>query len=66
MKTTKIEPQEAVKGDKVFIIMRDGADRSGVVTGNDKETKELELVGDNLVILTISYNRIESIERNDK
>ena len=63
MSNIKIEPKEAKNGDKVYIVLKDGADRSGSVVGNDKENRHLDVVGDNLVSMTIPYSRIERIEK---
>ena len=63
MSNKKIKPNEAKNGDKVYIVLKDGADRSGSVVGNDKERRQLDVVGENLVSMTIPYNRIERIEK---
>jgi len=63
MNSKKIKPNEAKSGDKVYIVLKDGADRSGSVVGNDKEKRVLDVVGDNLVSMTIPYSRIERVEK---
>lgn len=69
MKTQIIKPADAKNSDRVYIKMKrsaDGsrsADRIGTVSKNDKEEKSLDLMGDNLVLISVEYRRIEKIER---
>ncbi len=69
MKTQIIKPADAKNSDRVYIEMKRnadgsrGADRIGTVSKNDPEEKYLDLMGDNLVLISVEYNRIEKIEK---
>ncbi|MCK5062143.1 hypothetical protein KAR28_06385 [Candidatus Parcubacteria bacterium] len=69
MKTQIIKPADAKNSDRVYIEMKRnadgsrGADRIGTVTKNDPEKKHLDIIGDNLVSISIEYDRIEKIEK---
>ena len=69
MKTQEIKPADAKNGDRVYIEMKRnadssrGADRIGTVSKNDPKGKCLDLMGDNLVLISVEYDRIEKIEK---
>jgi len=69
MKTQVIKPTDAKNSDRVYIEMKRnpdgsrGADRIGTVSKNNTEEKCLDLMGDNLVLISVEYDRIEKIER---
>lgn len=63
MQSIKIKPEEAKRGDRVYIEMVKRSDRSGTVMANDPEEERLDIMGDNLVSMSIEYGRIISIEK---
>ena len=63
MQRKTIKPEEAKKGDKVSIEMKRGSDRDGIVSSNDFDNKKLDITGDNFVNISISYSKIEKIEK---
>ncbi len=63
MQRKKINPKEATKGDKVSVEMKRGSDRDGIVANNDVDAQRLEITGDNFVNISLSYSKIEKIEK---
>ena len=63
MQRKKITPPEARPGDRVSIEMKQGADRDGIVSRNDPDNQKLEITGDNFVSISVSYSRIDKIEK---